>query len=145
MRRRTRYSVSLTRLRSLPGLAGLDDRELARIDQLSESCEVDEGTVLTREGSAGHQAFLVVEGAARVEIGGSGVVTLGPGDFIGEMSLIDGRARSASVVATTPMHLLVFDPRAFASLVEDEPLSRHLIRNLTGRLRDADRRQQSDR
>jgi CRP-like cAMP-binding protein len=73
--------------------------------------------VLCREGQAGHQFFVVVEGQARVTMREREIATLGPGGFFGEMSLLDGGPRIATVTAATPMKLLVLDRREFRHLL----------------------------
>ncbi len=97
------------------------------------------GRVIARQGSVGREVFVIVEGRARVERDGKLIARLKPGDSFGEMSLIDGQPRSATVVADGEVVALVVDPRAFSSLLEDVPqLARRLMVALCERLRSAD-------
>jgi CRP-like cAMP-binding protein len=80
-----------------------------------------------------------VEGSARVEKHGKVIARLGAGDFFGEMSLIDGKPRSATVIADAPVLLLVVEVRSFGRLLETVPgLSKKVMATLCERLRTAD-------
>jgi CRP/FNR family transcriptional regulator, cyclic AMP receptor protein len=84
---------------------------------------------------------VVVSGTVRVEIGGQNVATLGPGEFFGEMSLLDGGPRTATVVAETDVVVEVIGQREFSALIEDTPhLAKKLLIGLARRLRAADLR-----
>ena len=122
-------------LRRVPGLAGYADRQLAQLAPLVDEAEVDEGTVLIEEGRPGRQTFLVVEGHADVTLRGQYLERVGPGDFVGEMALLDASPRSATVTAVTKMTVLVMDPSSFASLVSQPAVSRRIAADLAGRLR----------
>jgi CRP/FNR family cyclic AMP-dependent transcriptional regulator len=100
-------------------------------------CEVARGLELVHEGSAARDAFLVLDGSARVTARGRLVTRLGPGDFVGEIALLDGGRRSASVTADSAMRVLVFDAPAFAALLEDPAFCRILLRALAARVRSA--------
>ena len=77
----------------------------------------------------------MLDGSARVTVGGHLVAHAGPGDFVGEMALLDGGPRSAGVVADSAMTLLVFDARSFATLLDEPVAGRALRRALVARLR----------
>ncbi len=111
--------------------------EVAGQHGLGTRTAVRPGCALTTEGTFGRDAFIVVEGTARVTRDGGVVAEVGPDQFIGEMALIDHGPRSASVVATTPMRVLTFDAPAFASLLADPFIARELRRQVVGRLRSA--------
>lgn len=104
-------------LRKLPLLAGLSDPELRRVDALACEIEVPAGTVLMKQGHVGREVFIVATGIADVEIDGRTVARVGPGEPLGEMALLEGTPRSATVTALTPMHVLVLDPGRFAELL----------------------------
>ena len=94
---------------------------------------------MTKQGQHGQEAFVIVDGKARVEVGGKTVAKLGAGDFIGELSLIDGKPRTATVIAETPMTLLAVRRRDFRSLRDSVPgLQEKLLVTLCERLRQAD-------
>ncbi len=126
-------------LRTVPLFDSYTDRELAAIDGLLDEIDVRPGDALTRQGAAGgREAFVIVSGEAEVVIDGRRVSTLGPGEFFGEMALLDGRPRSATVTATTPMRLLLVGPAAFAGFLAQKGLAVRLLREVTARLRRAD-------
>jgi CRP/FNR family transcriptional regulator, cyclic AMP receptor protein len=125
-------------LRSMPQLDGIDDRSLARLVPLVDEAAVDAGRRLIGEGTAGRQAFLIVEGRGRVSVGGKQVASVGAGEVLGEMSLLDHRPRSATVVAETPMRLLVVGPSAFGSFIEHPGMARAVAIQLSERLRRAE-------
>jgi trk system potassium uptake protein TrkA len=87
--------------------SGCTDDELARIAATSEPRTADVGTEITREGEPGEEFFVVVDGDAEALVEGRKVGTIGPGGFFGEMALLDGAERIATVVARSPMQLLV--------------------------------------
>ena len=100
---------------------------------------VEPGWVLCEQGSIGLEFFFIVNGTATVRHNNRKVRTLLPGHYFGELSLIDRRPRSATVVADTEMDLLVLGQREFDSLLTTMPeLSRKLLIALAARLRDAD-------
>jgi CRP-like cAMP-binding protein len=122
-------------LRRVPGLAGYADRQLAQLAPMVDEADVAPGTILVREGKPGRQTFLIVEGQADVTLRGQYLERVGPGDFVGEMALLDNSPRAATVTAATPMRLLVMDPTSFASLLSQPAVSRRIATDLAGRLR----------
>jgi CRP-like cAMP-binding protein len=103
-------------LRRIPLLAGCTAQELAIIDGLGAQIVVAPGRVLTREGTAGQECFVVLEGLAIAQCGARLLGTIGAGSVAGEMALLDDVARNATVVAASAMRLLVLDAREFAQL-----------------------------
>ena len=95
-----------------------DDDELARIAAVAEPREEEVGAVLTVQGDEGSEFFVIVTGDASAAVDGSEVGTIGPGGFFGEMALIDGGERVATVTATSPMQLLVLDRHDFNEMLE---------------------------
>jgi cAMP-dependent protein kinase regulator len=125
-------------LRRIPLFAGWSDRELALIDRLVDEIDVPAGDVLTRQGRAGaRESFVIVSGRAEVQINGSRVATLGPGDIVGEMAMLDNRPRTATVTAATRMELLVIGPSAFGSFLDRPGIATRLLETVNGRLRKA--------
>ena len=119
--------------------AGADHKELVEIAKATTELTVDAGRVLVRQGEPGREAFIVVEGRATVTVDGKEVAQLGPGDAIGEMSLLDRGLRSASVTADTPMRLLVLDPREFKGLMMSIPaIAVKVAAALAARVRELD-------
>lgn len=113
--------AKLEQLSRVPLFAGLDHRALTELGTLADEISVADGRALTREGESGHEFFIVLEGRVAVEIGGSRIGTLGPGDFLGEIALIDGKPRSATTRAIGETRLLVVGHREFHQLMADFP------------------------
>ena len=113
--------------------------ELGRIASLVDQVEVPVGKTLAREGDPGWEFFIVCEGRAKATKRGRKVALLDRGSFFGEMSLLDGGPRSATVTAETDMQLLVLSSRSFSALIADNPsVSRNLLRGMAERLRGAE-------
>jgi len=119
--------------------AACSPKELRLIARASDEIRVPAGKELVAQGSTGHEFFLILEGRAAVKRGGRKVTTLGPGQYFGEMALLDRGVRSASVVADTDMVLLVLGQREFSALLDEVPgLAHKLLTIMAGRLREAD-------
>ena len=108
-------------LERVPLFSGFNEDELRRIAELSRIVEAPVGTVVTQIGEPGDSFFVIIDGmvAVRTPVGAGS--QLRPGDFFGEMSLLDGEPRSAKVVATTDLRLLVVDRSHFWRLLEETP------------------------
>ncbi len=97
------------------------------------------GDVLAKQGAYGHEFVVIVEGQARVEAGGRLLAVLEPGEFFGEIALLDGGVRTATVTAQTDVVAEVISHRDFDGLVARSPgLDRKLLAGLARRLRQAD-------
>jgi CRP/FNR family transcriptional regulator, cyclic AMP receptor protein len=131
----------LEQLRKIPLLSSCSTRELQQIARAADEVEVTAGTTLMQQDTRALEAFVIMEGHAEVRRDGKLVATVGPGDCVGELGLLDNEPRNATVLAIEPMRLLVLSSRAFSALLEDAPtMTRKLLRNLAGRLRELDRR-----
>ena len=97
-------------MRAVPLFAGLSQQELRAVANVGTTMEVKAGTVLTKEKMTGQEAFFILSDGARCSIDGTKVASLGTGQFVGEMSLLDRGPRSATVVAESDMRLLVLEP-----------------------------------
>ena len=114
-------------------------KELEKIARASNEITVEAGRVLTDQGDAGREAFVVVAGEATVKRNERKIATLGPGDAIGELSLLDHGPRTATVEAATPMTLLVLSAREFTGVVDQVPgLAHKLMASLASRIRELD-------
>jgi CRP/FNR family cyclic AMP-dependent transcriptional regulator len=134
-----RRSEKVDVLKKVPLLSGLSRRDLDLIARVADEVKVEKGRVLTRQGGLGMEFLLLLEGSARVERDGKVIARLGPGDFVGEMSLIDGKPRSATVIADSPSVLLAVQARSFRTLLDTVPgLQRKVLIALCERLRAAD-------
>lgn len=105
----------------IPLFAGVRRRERRTIAALADEVVIPAGTRLTREGALASEFYVVLEGTATVRIGADEVRELGPGDFFGELGLLEGHRRTATVVASSPMRVLVSGAREFAALVDAFP------------------------
>ena len=115
-------------------------KQLKAVAAISRVVEAPAGTLLTRAGEPGEEFFFILDGAANVEVTRRKRVRLGPGEFFGEMSLLDGEPRSATVRAETDMRLLVIIRRNFQGLLTEVPeLTRTILVVLSRRLRDLER------
>jgi CRP/FNR family cyclic AMP-dependent transcriptional regulator len=114
-------------------------RDLQTIGRASDEVDVPAGRTLTVEGKAGHEFYLILDGQASVRRNGKKVATLGPGQYFGELSLLDKGPRSATVVADNDMRLLVLGQREFNGTLDEVPgLAHKLLRTMAGRLRESD-------
>jgi CRP-like cAMP-binding protein len=112
------------------------DDELRRIADISRIVEVPVGTVLTKAGESGDSFFFIIDGRVSVETRAGYGDPLQPGDFFGEMSLLDGEPRSATITATTDVRLLVVDRSHFWRLLNETPdLVRRMLAVLSRRVR----------
>jgi CRP/FNR family transcriptional regulator, cyclic AMP receptor protein len=119
-----------------PFFAGLSRRDLLELAKVSEDMEVEEGKVLTREGQSGSEFFVVVDGEVSVTKNGQEIRTLGPGDFFGEIALLEDTPRTATVVAKTPLRFFVLTRRSFRSLLAHQPeLEQKVLAALEERVR----------
>jgi CRP-like cAMP-binding protein len=126
-------------LKNVPLFRGLSQRQIEQVARLADEVEVPAGKRLASAGEVGHELFVIVDGEARVRTKDGRTIRLSPGEFFGEMSLIDGGPRSATVDAATPMKLLVVGHREFWELLADAPpLAGKIMRALSQRLRNAE-------
>jgi CRP/FNR family transcriptional regulator, cyclic AMP receptor protein len=139
------YMVPVESLRALEVFAGCDDKLLRRLSRLGTEVHAKARQVLAREGDIGREFYVIVDGSAIVLHDGQEIASLQRGDFFGEMALVDGKPRAATVVASSSMRLYVFDPREFFSLLDGfPPVSRKILTTLAGRLRAAQDEKQMD-
>ena len=108
-------------LKHVPLFAQASKKELAAVAAVADEIDLSEGRELTRQGAPGREFFVLVEGQADVRRNGRKVRTLSDGDFFGEIALVTDRPRTATVVATTPVRLLVVTDRAFRHMLEESP------------------------
>jgi CRP-like cAMP-binding protein len=130
-------------LAGVPLFADCDDRELAEIAGLARRRRAAAGTVLVTEGEPGTEFFVVVDGRASVSVGGEPVAELGPGSFFGEMALLDGGERMATVTAAGDIELLTLAREDFNRMLEVAmPALAPKLLNVVGRrVREQERRE----
>jgi CRP/FNR family transcriptional regulator, cyclic AMP receptor protein len=134
---RLRFKVPL--VKKVPLFVGLSDPEIRQIARLVNELEVPAGTRLATAGQPGGEFLAIVKGEAAVTTRSGRTAVLRTGDFFGEMSLIDGQPRSATVQANTPMRLLVLDQQDFRRLVgRTTSIALKIMQTLSRRLRAAE-------
>lgn len=131
----------IERLQEVSFFEECSQRQLRSVARIARVFDVAAGTVLTRAGEPGDEFFLIMDGMARAHVAPDRQVALRAGEFFGEMSLLDGGPRSATVVAETPVRLLVISRRHFSGLLRDVPgLTQSLLVTLSRRVRQAEER-----
>lgn len=111
----------LEKLRQVPLFARLGNRETERLSMLADELEVSDGQVLTRQGASGGEFFIVLDGQVAIEKDEQRISTMNPGDFLGEIALIDGKPRTATARADGPARLLVLGHTPFHQLMDEFP------------------------
>ena len=128
-------------LQQVPLFAGLEGRDLERIADSFKERKYGAGDAIASEGQGGAGFFVIGEGTARVTVGDQDRGTLGPGDYFGEIALIDEGARTATVTAETDMTCYAMTFWEFRPIVEtDARIAWKLVQALAHKLREADAR-----
>jgi CRP-like cAMP-binding protein len=123
-------------LAAAPLFAGVDADGLARIAEQSVEVEFPTGRVIVRQGEVGTGFWVVATGSARVVRDGATIATIGPGDFFGELSVLDGGPRVAQVIAAEPTVCLGLASWDLEAVIRDEPtVAMAILRTLATRLR----------
>ncbi len=136
MARRDKY---VDHLREVPLFSKLTKKELNEIARMSTELSFKDGQELMAEGQRASSFVVLVDGEAVVRKKGRKVATLGPGDFAGELALLQDRARTATVVADGPLTALVIDRRGFLTLLDDIPsITKKMLFAVAERLSDVD-------
>jgi CRP/FNR family transcriptional regulator, cyclic AMP receptor protein len=121
--------VDATRLEGVGLFSGLSKKERRQLGQWTEAVSVPAGYELAKQGQFAHEFFVIEDGAAQVIQDGELLTELGPGDFFGEIGLLETQRRTASVVASTPMDLIVMFHREFKQMEKDMPLVADRVRS----------------
>jgi CRP-like cAMP-binding protein len=116
-----RKDAKIELIRRVPLFERCSKRELALVASVADELDVGPGTTLAREGSNGREFVVLVDGTADVSRGGQKINELSGGDFLGEIALVSGRPRTATVTTTSAARILVVTDRAFGRLMEDSP------------------------
>ena len=126
-------------LRTVPLFAELGNRELERISTLADIIDLPAERTIMSQGERGAEMFVLVEGNARVERDGESLGDRGAGEVLGEIALLDGGPRTATVTLTEPSRLLVLARREFHALMDEFPNVRlHVLETVASRLRSLD-------
>jgi CRP/FNR family transcriptional regulator, cyclic AMP receptor protein len=122
-------------LKRAPLFEGLSGKELTELVKLTDDVDAAPGTVLCQEGRAGREFFVIMEGQVEVTQRGKRIATLGSGDFVGEIALLEDVPRTATVMARTPLRFFVMTRRSFQKLLDANPrVERKVLRALARRL-----------
>jgi len=108
-------------LRTVPLFAGLDEGGLERVSTLADIIDLPADRVLMKQGDQGSEMFILVSGSARVDRDGQSLGERGPGEVLGEIALLDGGPRTATVTLDEPSRLLVVARREFQVLMDEFP------------------------
>lgn len=134
-------SAQVVALAAVPLFTGCSRRELSQIVKAGTEIERPAGSVIADQGQMGREAYIILEGTVDVRRGGKLITSLGKGDVVGELSLLDHGPRTASVVCATDCTLFVLDQRHFRTVLEKHPsISYKLLGTLAERIRDFDRK-----
>jgi CRP-like cAMP-binding protein len=117
----------LNRLRQVRSLADCSDDELETINELMVEVSIDAGETLTRQGEAGRDFVMIMEGHASVARDGDEIAGVMEGSFVGELSLLDQTSQTATVTAMTPLRACVLNATEFQTLLEGAPTLRRKI------------------
>jgi CRP/FNR family transcriptional regulator, cyclic AMP receptor protein len=131
-------------LKRVPLFAGVKDRDLGRLAKVLSERTFAEGEAITTEGQSGVGFFVIEDGNATVSLKGEIIRTLGPGDHVGEIALIDEGPRSATVTASTDVRCRGMAAWEFRSFVQEHPeVAWPLLQTLASRIRDTQARASS--
>ena len=131
----------LEHLANVRMFSSLNNRELRRLSRAADVLTVPGGTEIVKEGTPGREFYMILDGKATVRRGGRKVAQLGPGNYFGELSLLDRGPRSATVVADGEVELAIIGQREFLGVLEDIPtVAQKLLVSMAARLREADTR-----
>jgi CRP/FNR family transcriptional regulator, cyclic AMP receptor protein len=135
-RKEEKYAVE--RLGNVPLFAGVPPKDLAKLVTLCDEVVAPQGKTIVEQGSIGYECYVILAGTANVVIDGRVVATLTTGEYFGELAPLDKHPRSATVLATSELKVLVFGPRQFASALQTVPgLSLKMLATMASRLRSA--------
>ena len=130
--------MDATRLKSIGLFEEVGDEELAEIAPFATEVSVEEGRELVREGDFSYEFMAIEEGEAEVTRGGEHVADLGPGDFFGEMGLLEKTLRNATVTAKTPVRLITLTGWDLKRVERSAPEAMERIRTVLEERRQAD-------
>lgn len=131
----------LETLRTVPLFSGCTTKELEKVAKASDEITMTAGTLIVDQGQTGREAFVILDGEVTVKRNGRKVATLGSGDVVGELSLLDHGPRTATAVCETDASLLIIDQRRFLNVLDEVPaISHKLLASLASRIRDMDRK-----
>ena len=130
----------LESLKNVPLFNACSKKELETVAKAADEITMTEGSLIVDQGQTGREAFVILSGEVTIKRSGRKVATLGAGDVVGELSLLDHGPRTASAICATDCTLLVIDQRRFVSVLNDVPsIAYKLMGVLASRIRQMDR------
>ena len=127
-------------LRNIPLFQSFSQKDLEKVAKAGDEVSMPAGSLIIDQGQMGREAFVILEGTATVKRNGKKVATAGPGNIVGDLSLLDHGPRTATVTCDTDCKLLVLSQRTFLAVVDDVPaLSHKLLGSLANKIRELDR------
>jgi CRP-like cAMP-binding protein len=131
--------VKLEMLKAVPLFASMRSKDLEAVERLADTVDVAAGRQLMRQGEHGNEMYVIASGSVRVERNGKEIATLGPGQAVGEMSLLSEGPRLATVTTLEPTTAFVIGHREFHTLLADSAeLRQCILDNLAARIRMLD-------
>jgi len=131
---------AIEEIKAVPLFHGFGGKDLQRIAAIAKEVDFPAGREVAKQGESGIGFHMIVQGEVDVSIDGRSHATLGPGSYFGEMSLLDGGPRSATVKAITDLKTVSLTSWDFLALLDQYPeLTRKLLVELCGRLRAVER------
>lgn len=109
------------RLKDVSLFQGLSRKDLQHLGRWTDEVDIPEGKRLAEQGTFAYEFFVIEDGSADVIQDGERITTLGAGDFFGEIGLLESEHRTATVVATSPMRLIVMTGRDFSAMRSEMP------------------------
>jgi CRP-like cAMP-binding protein len=129
-------TATIDQLRAVPLFAGLNDRDLRRVLETGKEVRFDAGQSVVEEDRSGVGFHLILDGTAVVSVQGSAISSAGPGEYFGEMSVLDGRPRSATVTAETGLTTFSIPGWGFNDLLDRHPsMAKALLVEMSRRMR----------
>jgi len=126
------------RLKAVPLFSHCTGKQIDFIATQVEDMDFPAGRVLCTEGKSGSDFFILLAGAADVTRKGRKIAKMAPGDFFGEIALVDGGPRTATVTTSAPSRCLVLGPRQFQNVLhQDTDIAHSIMKALTKRVREA--------
>jgi len=125
----------LRHLASVPVFSNCTKRQLEEIGKVADELVLPVGRVLARQGEVGFEMFILLDGTAEVTRDGEHVATVTAGDVVGELAVLSGHPRNATVTAETELRVLVLTQRGLSQLLDDIPgLAKHMLYEVTARI-----------
>jgi CRP-like cAMP-binding protein len=127
-------------LRNVPLFQSCSQKDLEKIAKAGDEVSMPAGSLIVDQGQTGREAFVILEGSVIVRRNGKKISTIGPGNIVGELSLLDHGPRTATVICETDCTFLLLDQRRFLSVIDDVPAIGHkLLASLASKIRELDR------